>query len=124
MLYNNQSPYTVVLVIPNKTALAEEVKKSGLDPESLEGKKAQLAIIKSEVDAYRSGGKKAGMFPERWLPASIIVGDTPFTEQNGMLNTTMKMVRGKVEKFYADRIEYAMTAEGKDVMNEKNINSL
>ena len=36
----------------------------------------------------------------------------------------MKMVRGKVEKFYADRIEYAMTAEGKDVMNEKNINSL
>ena len=124
MLYNNQSPYTVVLVIPNKTALAEEVKKSGLDPDTLEGKKAQLAIIKSEVDAYRSSGKKAGMFPERWLPASIIVGDTPFTEQNGMLNTTMKMVRGKVEKFYAERIEYAMTAEGKDVMNEKNINSL
>ena len=46
MLYNNQSPYTVVLVIPNKTLLAEEVKKAGLDPGSLEGKKAQLAIIK------------------------------------------------------------------------------
>ena len=124
MLYNNQSPYTVVLVIPNKTALAEEVKKSGLDPESLEGKKAQLSIIKAEVDAYRPGGKKAGMFPERWLPASIIVGETPFTEQNGMLNTTMKMVRGKVEKFYMDRIEYAMTAEGKDIFNEKNLKSL
>ena len=124
MLYNNQSPYTVVLVIPNKTALAEEVRKSGLDPESLEGKKAQLSIIKAEVDAYRPGGKKAGMFPERWLPASIIVGETPFTEQNGMLNTTMKMVRGKVEKFYMDRIEYAMTAEGKDVYNEKNLRSL
>lgn len=124
MLYNNQSPYTVVLVIPNKTLLAEEVKKAGLDPGSLEGKKAQLAIIKEEVDAYRPGGRRAGMFPERWLPASIIVGDTPFTEQNGMLNTTMKMVRGKVEKFYADRIEYAMTVEGKDIMNQKNIDSL
>lgn len=124
MLYNNQSPYTVVLVIPNKTLLAEEVKKTGLDPGSLEGKKAQLAIIKEEVDAYRPGGRRAGMFPERWLPASVIVGDTPFTEQNGMLNTTMKMVRGKVEKFYADRIEYAMTVEGKDIMNQKNIDSL
>ena len=124
MLYNNQSPYTVVLVIPNKTLLAEEVKKAGLDPGSLEGKKAQLAIIKEEVDAYRPGGRRAGMFPERWLPASVIVGDTPFTEQNGMLNTTMKMVRGKVEKFYADRIEYAMTGEGKDIMNQKNIDSL
>lgn len=124
MLYNNQSPCTVVLVIPNKAALAEEVRKSGLDPETLEGRKAQLAILKDEVDAYRPGGKRAGMFPERWLPASIIVGETPFTEQNGMLNTTMKMVRGKVEKFYADRIEYAMTAEGKNIMNEKNINSL
>lgn len=124
MLYNNQSPYTVVLVIPNKTLLAEEVKKAGLDPGSLEGKKAQLAIIKEEVDAYRPGGRRAGMFPERWLPASVIVGDTPFTEQNGMLNTTMKMVRGKVEKFYADRIEYAMTVEGKDIMNQKNIDSL
>ena len=124
MLYNNQSPYTVVLVIPNKTLLAEEVKKAGLDPGSLEGKKAQLSIIKEEVDAYRPGGRRAGMFPERWLPASVIVGDTPFTEQNGMLNTTMKMVRGKVEKFYADRIEYAMTVEGKDIMNQKNIDSL
>lgn len=124
MLYNNQSPYTVVLVIPNKTLLAEEVKKAGLDPGSLEGKKAQLSIIKEEVDAYRPGGRRAGMFPERWLPASVIVGDTPFTEQNGMLNTTMKMVRGKVEKFYADRIDYAMTVEGKDIMNQKNIDSL
>ena len=124
MLYNNQSPYTVVLVIPNKTLLAEEVKKAGLDPGSLEGKKAQLAIIKEEVDAYRPGGRRAGMFPERWLPASVIVGDTPLTEQPGMLNTTMKMVRGKVEKFYADRIEYAMTVEGKDIMNQKNIDSL
>lgn len=124
MLYNNQSPYTVVLVIPNKTLLAEEVKKAGLDPGSLDGKKAQLSIIKEEVDAYRPGGRRSGMFPERWLPASVIVGDTPFTEQNGMLNTTMKMVRGKVEKFYADRIEYAMTVEGKDIMNQKNIDSL
>ncbi len=41
-----------------------------------------------------------------------------------MLNTTMKMVRGKVEKFYAARIEYAMTPEGKQLFNEKNLEAL
>lgn len=124
MLYNNQSPYTVVLVVPNRQALAEAVGKSGTDPDSEEGRMAQLRILQGEVDSYRSGGRHAGLFPEKWLPAAIIVADTPFTEQNGMLNSTTKMVRGKVEKFYADRIEYAMTPEGKQLMNRRNIDSL
>ena len=124
VLYNNQSPYTVVLVIPDKNALADAVKKEGKDPASDEGRRTMLKIIQEEVDSYRPGGKHAGMFPEKWLPAAIIVGETPFTEQNGMLNTTMKMVRGKVEQFYADRIEYAMTPEGKQLFNEKNLEAL
>ncbi len=124
VLYNNQSPWTVVLVIPNKAALAEAVKAKGIDPASEAGLKAQLDIIKKEVDSYRPGGRRQGLFPEKWLPAAIIVGETPFTEQNGMLNTTSKMVRGKVEKFYADRIEFAMTAEGKELYNTKNLESI
>ena len=80
--------------------------------------------IQEEVNSYRKGGSRAGMFPERWLPAAIIVADEPFTEQNHMVNSTMKIVRGKVEKHYADRIEYALTAEGKNLLNEKNIASL
>lgn len=124
VLHNNQSPYTVVLVIPNKAALAEAVSAKGFAPDSDAGLRAQLDIIKGEVDAYRPGGRKAGLFPEKWLPAAIIVGDTPFTEQNGMLNTTSKMVRGKVEQFYAERLEYAMTPEGKDLYNARNIESI
>lgn len=124
VLYNNQSPYTVVIVLPNKAALSEAVKAAGADPESVEGRKAQLDILQAEVDSYRPGGRHSGLFPEKWLPAAVIVADTPFTEQNGMLNTTAKMVRGKVEKWYADRIEYAMTPEGKLLYNERNLASL
>ena len=36
----------------------------------------------------------------------------------------MKIVRGKVEKAYADRIEYAYTADGRNILNEKNIASI
>lgn len=124
VLYNNQSPYTVVIVVPNRQALSDAVKSEGLDADSREGKLRMLAVIQGEVDSYRKGGRHEGLFPEKWLPAAIVIADTPFTEQNGMLNTTSKMVRGKVEKFYADRIEYAMTAEGKLLDNEKNIASL
>ena len=124
VLYNNQSPYTVVLVVPAKNILQDAVKKQGLDPASDEGRKAQLAIIQGEVDSYRRGGRHSGLFPEKWLPAAIIVADEAFTEQNGMLNTTSKMVRRNVEKHYAARIEYAMTPEGKELCNPKNMASL
>ena len=124
VLYNNQSPHTVVIVVPAKNILADEVGKKGLDPQSVEGKKAQLDIIQGEVDSYRKGGRHEGLFPEKWLPAAIVVADEAFTEQNGMLNTTSKMVRRNVEKHYAARIEYAMTAEGKMLYNPENLKSL
>jgi len=124
MLYNNQSPYTVLLVVPAKKALARDVREAGLDPNSLSGLKLQLDLLQKDVDSYREGGEHAGLFPEKWLPATIVVADEPFTEQNGMLNSTAKMVRGAVEKRFVERIKYAMTAEGKQLYNEQNINSL
>ena len=124
VLYNNQSPYTIVIVVPAKNMLADEVRKSGLDPDSDAGRKAALDIIQAEVDSYRRGGRHEGLFPEKWLPSAIVVADEAFTEQNGMLNTTSKMVRRNVEKHYADRIEYAMTPKGKQLYNDQNIKSI
>ena len=123
ILHNNQDPYTIVLIVPNKDALKEYVKAQGIDPTTEAGKKAMLQKIQDEVNEYRNG-KFANMFPEQWLPKAIAVLPEAFTEQNHLVNSTMKIVRGKVEEFYADRIEYAYTTEGKDLMNEKNIASL
>ena len=124
ILHNNQDPYTIVLIVPAMDALKEYDSSKGLDPTSREGKEEMLRKIQEEIDSYRKGGSHEGMFPERWLPAAVAVLPEPFTEQNGLVNSTMKIVRGKVEKHYADRIEYAYTAEGKNLLNEKNIASL
>ena len=123
ILHNNQDPYTIVLIVPNKDTLKEYVKAQGIDPTTEAGKKAMLQKIQDEVNEYRNG-KFAGMFPEQWLPKAIAVLPEAFTEQNHMVNSTMKIVRGKVEEYYADRIEYAYTTEGKELMNEKNLASL
>lgn len=115
ILHNNQNPYTIVLVVPNKEALKAA---AGDD------KAAQLALIQAEVDSYRKGGSRAGQFPEKWLPAAIVVCDEPFTEANGLVNSTNKVVRGKVEKYFEKRIEYAYTAEGKQLVNPQNLKAL
>jgi long-chain acyl-CoA synthetase len=123
VLHNNQDPYTIVLIVPNKDMLKEYVTHKGLDTNTIEGKKAMLQKIQDEVNEYRNG-KFAGMFPEVWLPKASAVLPDAFTEQNHMVNSTMKIVRGKVEEYYADRIAYAYTLEGKELMNEKNITSI
>ena len=123
ILHNNQDPYTMALIVPNKDTLKELVKSKGLDPASEEGKRAMLQKIQEEVNEYRNG-KFAGMFPEMCLPKAIAVLPEAFTEQNQLLNSSMKIVRGRVEERYADRIEYAYTVEGKELVNERNMASL
>lgn len=124
ILHNDMNPYTMALIVPDKDALREYARKSGLEPESREGRELMLRKIQSEVDSYKKGGSHEGMFPERWLPAAIAVLPEPFTEKHGLVNSTMKIVRGKVEKHYADRIAYAYTPEGKELLNGKNIESV
>jgi long-chain acyl-CoA synthetase len=119
LLYNNQSPYTVALVVPSKEALKRAV--PNLD--TPEGKQAAIQLILDSVNAFKKGGAYEGQFPERWLPAAIAVLDEAFTEQNQLMNSTMKLVRGKIEKKYAQRLDYLMTAEGKQPFNEQNLNA-
>ena len=124
MLYNNQSAYTTALIVPNKEKLKEIIKAQGLTLDSEEGKKAAIAEIEKEVNAFKKGGEHAALFPDRWLPSTFAILPEPFTEQNQMINSTMKMVRGKIEKAYAARIDHLYTAEGKQIINPENIKSL
>lgn len=120
MLYNNQSPYTVGLVVPNKEMVLGYLQKSGLSPRSQEGQAVALKLLESEIAEYKGDGKFSGEFPERWIPAAIAVLGEGFTEQNRLMNSTLKMVRGKIADFYKNRIEYLFTSDGKDVCNYQN----
>ena len=124
MLYNNQSAYTTAVIVPNKDQLTRKLKQQNLTLATEEGRKAALQILDNAVNKFKKGGEFEGMFPERWLPSCFAVLPEPFTEQNQMINSTMKMVRGKIEKAYAARIEYMYTSEGKQLMNQQNIDSL
>jgi len=126
LLYNNQNPYTTALIVPNKEALKRYVhaNKFQLDWDSLEAKELALNKLQLEINEYKKGGKFEGMFPERWLPSAVAVIGEPFTEQNGLVNSTMKIMRNKVEERYAQRIESLYTPGAKTIENKENIEAL
>ena len=98
-----------------------------LDEHGVEGdKRAEEAvkIVAAEVAKYRAGGEYADEFPDRWVPAVIAIADEPFTEQNGLVNSTMKVVRNKVEKHFEAAIAHAYTAEGKATDNARNVEAM
>ena len=124
ILHNSQDPYTIALITPNKEALKAYAKGLGLDPETKEAKEKMLELLQDEVNMYRKGGRLFGAFPERWLPAAVCVLPEPWTEQNHFLNSSMKVVRGRVEEAYKDHMAFAYTPEGKNIVNEMNMASL
>ena len=124
MLYNNQNPYTVVLVVPNREALKRWLKEKNIGDETSEGQEAMLRLIELELNEYRIGRKYEKMFPQRWLPTSVGILDEAFTENNHLLNSTLKMVRGKITEKYDKLINYLYTPESKDICNPKNMEAI
>ena len=122
IIHNNQNPFTGAIVVPNAEALRRE-----LDQRKAVGEERPAAaarILAAEIDKYRAGGVFAGEFPERWLPAGLAIVDEAFTEQNGLVNSTMKIVRSKVEERFRERLEYLYSPDGKQVENSENLKAL
>ena len=122
IIHNNQNPFTGAIVVPNAEALRRE-----LDQRKVAGEERPAAaarILAAEIDKYRAGGIYAGEFPERWLPAGLAIVDEAFTEQNGLVNSTMKIVRSKVEEHFRNRLEDLYSPNGKQVENSENLKAL
>ena len=124
VLYNNQSPYTVGLIVPNKAVLREYVLKQHVTPESVEGYKLMLDKIYGELLRFRKGGEFEGMFPERWLPSVVAILPETLSEANGTVNSTAKVVRHKVYEYFKEEIDFVYTPEGKDVRNPRNTQNI
>lgn len=124
VLYNNQNPYTSALVVPSKDALKRALNEKGVTIDSHEAAKEVINIINQEISKFKPGGEFGDMFPDRWLPSTFAILDEGFSEQNGLINSTMKVVRGKVETKYKDRLDLLYTPEGKNIHNQPNIKSV
>jgi long-chain acyl-CoA synthetase len=124
MLYNNQNPYTVGLIVPDMPAIRIELGKRGISQGSQEAYETVIRILQQEVDAYKKGGKFENMFPERWLPTSFAVLPEGFTENNGLVNSMLKMVRGKINTYFSRQLDFLYTPEAKNPVNKMNLDAV
>lgn len=125
MLFNDHSPYTTAVIVPNKDALKSAlVHHKHLVDKSASREEAAIALIEKEIAEFKHGGRFAGVFPERWLPSTFVIAGDAFTEDNKMINSTMKMVRAKIVEAYKDRINALYTPDGKQLFNAKNIETV
>ena len=112
MVYNDMKKYTTGLITLNDRNVRKMVKEKGIgNTDEL------LKALHESIYSF----KKEGRISPLWIPSTFtIIGDT-FSEDQGLINSTLKLVRYKVAEYYKDRIEGMYTGEeGTDFFNAKN----
>ncbi|MAH84634.1 MAG: long-chain fatty acid--CoA ligase [Rhodospirillaceae bacterium TMED8] len=101
MVYGDNHPYIVALIVPNESLLKDWI--------SAKGKTGKLADISDDPDFIkvisgaiaRVNNKLSNIEKVR----KFIIADTPFTLQNAQLTPTMKIRRHKLKEIYNNRLE-------------------
>ncbi|MBR8534885.1 AMP-binding protein [Carboxylicivirga sediminis] len=124
ILHNNQNPFTSGLIVPNREKINLWLKKHGKSVTSDETLIEILQLIQEEIEKIKATNSANLNFPSRWLPSTLVLLKESFTEKNKLLNSTMKVVRPKVEEYFSDEIAYLYTPEAKNFLSETNIHNL
>ena len=124
ILYNNQSPYTSAMIVPEIDQINKKLNQCGMEPGGEEGNRETVRLIAEEINAFKKGGQYENMFPERWLPATFVILPESFNQENRLLNTTMKVVRGKTYEYFSEELKFLYTPAAKKTENEMNLSAV
>ncbi|MEN9445453.1 MAG: hypothetical protein RIS47_2344 [Bacteroidota bacterium] len=116
MLYNDHSKYTTAVISLNRAMVTHLIEKN-----QIRDSRDLLNLIKDELHLFKKSVEYKDQFPEKWIPNVFVVVAEPFTEQNLMINSTLKMVRYKITEAYRKEIDFLYTTQGNNIANEHNI---
>ena len=83
-------------------------------------KVTQPNIIKERYFSFKKKNEFKNKFPEKWLPAHFQIVEEAFSEENKMINSTMKMVRFAILNAFQDRIDLMYGPNAQQNSTEKN----
>lgn len=118
MAYNEQSKYTAG-VVSLETGPVERIIKS----ERIKTAAALMDRLVEEFYRFKSD-PKAKKVPANWIPATFLIVPEGFSDKDGTVNSTMKLVRHRVAKVHAEGIAYLYTNEGSRPANPRNLEAL
>ncbi|MCE5256704.1 MAG: AMP-binding protein [Spirochaetaceae bacterium] len=118
MVWCDHKKYSCALVTLDTAKVAQLIKQKGI------GTAEELCrALQDEFYAFRQD-PKAKKVQKAWIPAAFQILDTAFSDRDGTINSTMKLVRYRVSLLYEDRLEYSYMAEGSTTVNPRNIETL
>jgi long-chain acyl-CoA synthetase len=119
MLYNQQNPFTVALVVPDIGEIREFMSEKGLSETADSDIDAVLEALRKALMRYRSDPVLTSLFVCSWTPKTFALLPEPFSEENGMMNASLKIVRRKVVEGYQRRLRRLYGAE-EEPLNPEN----
>lgn len=117
MLYNDHRKYTSALIVPEMDAL---VRRLGPAPPP----ERVIEFLDAVLKGFRTRPELKSRFPAQWIPTTFGIVPEPFSLDNGLMNSTSKVVRYKVEERYRELIEYLYTPEGSKPLNKRNLDAV
>jgi long-chain acyl-CoA synthetase len=115
LVYNDHNRFTGALVTLNREAVQARISERGFSTAD-----ELLDELRSSFYSFKEDHSYRNRFPERWIPASFQIVAEPFTEQNKMINSSMKMVRFRIVQTYQDLLDEMFREDGPNHKNERN----
>ena len=112
--YNDMKKHTTALVTLDEHACKALFRNKGVTTAA-----EALEALADKFEAYRSAEDGEKTIPPAWRPTVFEIIPKAFSEEDQLVNSTMKLVRHKVVEFYSDRIE-AMYAD-LELQNPRNL---
>ena len=88
--------------------------------EMMEEEKGYTPEIWKEINRFKEDSILSEMFPHRWLPNAFAIIHEPFSVENRLLTTTLKMVRRRIKDIYESLLDVLYTTEGKNYNSQNN----
>ena len=80
--------------------------------------------LKIEMLLFSKQKEFQGKFPGKWIPSNFKVVKEPFSEDNQMINSTLKMVRHKITETSQNRLDLMYGAKAQEKAQLENIKML
>ena len=108
MVYNEQCKFTSALITLNTAELKSFLNQQGLPASFDTASDAEIDkiihFIREDLTAFTKNADYSGI-PAQWKPASFAIIPGVFDERNGLVNSTMKLVRHNVSDYYTSGID-------------------
>jgi long-chain acyl-CoA synthetase len=115
MAFCDHRKYTAALITLDTGKVERLMKSCGIATAA-----ALLADLAAELNRFRTD-PRAKKVQAAWAPAVFQVVAEPFSDKDGTMNSTMKMVRHRVAEVHAGLMEYSYTTEGSKTDNPRNL---